>query len=472
MFDNAIFSNDGLELLGQLTATKTLEICEVYADTTQLDASTVNNSVEWWENQTATTMQEIAAGCTAASKFDGQARLLLTFGGGEATLKTLVVTACAVESGVRTNEVVLCMASDDVGIKVFDTTSMDVHTNVALMFKFSNTSSITVSGLTTTEYALQGDLERLVSCHKAAEPSVGENQTILGNKTFKNNISAHIASFARINSETTGTDIILGRTMRPTVDLIDLGTADYPFNNIYVDNIKGNKTLTVSAVGDDKATYTTVITPEKLTCTGTYGTVATPIVNEIKYSKNEIYIAHDLKRPFEFSWDTSTSKSKTTLAGDSIYLDGFITNDLGCTFNGYCTFNNTVRFTQPVTGNVTCSGTLFAKSIVLDGQSVSTPDKLAPSTSGTTLTLNVGGIVKIFADYQTFSGYGLGSTLGVGYQFASTSSSDLYICKQQSGSNIPVRDTRFKLPVGQYALLESCSITTTDGVSLLVQRIA
>lgn len=473
MFDNAVFSNDGLELLGQLTATKTLVVREIYADTAQLDASTVNNSVEWWENQTAATMQNIIAGCDAASKFDGQARLLLSFRGGEATLKTIVVTACAVESGVYTDKVVLCMASDNVGIRVFDTTDMYVYTNIALMIAFSNASSVSIQGASTTEYVLQGDLDRLVSCHKAGNPTAGEDQIILGNKTFKHNINAHIAGFARINAENAGETIFVGNTMHPTVSNTDLGTADYPFNNVQSNTFTANKSVKLSAVGEDKLTYDTVITPEKLTCTATYGGLITPIVNTIKFSANNMYIEHDSVRPFDFLYNTSTNKSTTNLAGDVIFLDGVVYNAKGCVFDGQTTFTNSTRFTQPVTLNstITVDNTLYCDKIyTLNGKQFITPDALAPSASGATLTLNVGSITNICIDYKTFADYGLASTIYVGYNFTVTDASDIFVCKKQTGSNIPVPDVSHKLPNGTYVFLESVTITTQDRVSVLVQR--
>lgn len=440
MFDNAVFSNDGLELLGQLTATKTLVIREVYADTTQLDASLVNNSVEWWETQTAPTMQNIVAGCEAASKFDGQARLLLTFGGGEATVKTIVVTACAVESGVYTDEVVLCMASDDVGIKVFDTTSMYVYTNVALMIKFSNASSISIQGVSSTEFALQGDLDRLVSCHKAGDPSTGEAQTILGDKTFKHNISAHIAGFARINAENVGETVFIGNTMHPTVANTDLGTADYPFNNVQSATFTANKDYKVSGVGTDSLTYTTYLTPEYIQCTGTYGAIVSPIVTKFKFSKNDIYLSHNAKALIEFHYDTDKSYYTSSLTADEINLKG----------------------------EVTCDD-LHANSLIVSGFPIQ-PPKVEVNTSTQAITLSTGQIIMAYVDWSTF-GDSSAVTYWVGHVFQVTSTTKMYIARTHSNGSQSL-DVLHKLPVGKYLLLNTVELYNANGAYALVQKIS
>ena len=506
MFDNAVFSNDGLELLGQLTATKTLVIREVYADTAQLDASLVNNSVEWWETQTAPTMQNIVAACEAASKFDGQARLLLTFGGSEATVKTIVVTACAVESGVYTNDVVLCMASDDVGIKVFDTTSMYVYTNVALMIKFSNASSISIQGVSSTEFALQGDLDRLVSCHKAGDPSTGEAQTILGNKTFKHNISAHIAGFARINAENVGDTIIVGNTMHPTVAKTDLGTADFPFNTLYIDSFKVNKNITLSAVGEDKTTYTTVITPEKLTCTNTYGIIATPIVTEFKYSKNDLYIARDGNKLINITYDLSSDSYTTAIAGDTVSIIGYnftkATGHDGLQFDGHLTVTDGMYVTGSVScqdlhssgglevngkswldgdintyGNLDVSGdTKLEGSLTVGNSTITKWDTVVLADANTNfgyLQLAIGQIVEVYMDYLTISGTTLPKTYYVGTKFVITSDTTVHPSLITSGSpSTRAPDTKYKLPEGTYQILSTVTFTNTIGISVLMQRIS
>lgn len=64
----------------------------------------------------------------------------------------------------------------------------DQRTRFAFNFAFDQVEAVSV---TETGYASLADLERLVSCHKAGNPNAGEDQTILGEKTFQNTMTTH-----------------------------------------------------------------------------------------------------------------------------------------------------------------------------------------------------------------------------------------------------------------------------------------
>ena len=64
----------------------------------------------------------------------------------------------------------------------------DQHTRFAFNFAFDQVEAVSVTEAGSASLA---DLERLVSCHKAGNPNAGEDQTILGEKTFQNTMTTH-----------------------------------------------------------------------------------------------------------------------------------------------------------------------------------------------------------------------------------------------------------------------------------------
>lgn len=62
------------------------------------------------------------------------------------------------------------------------------RTRFAFNFAFDQVEAVSVTEAGSASLA---DLERLVSCHKAGNPNAGEDQTVLGEKTFQNTMTTH-----------------------------------------------------------------------------------------------------------------------------------------------------------------------------------------------------------------------------------------------------------------------------------------
>ena len=84
--------------------------------------------------------------------------------------------------------VVVASVSDPAAsIRIPSTAEPDVRIEVALNITVTDTESVTVTS-STAGSAMLSDLDRLVSCHKAGQPTVGERQAIYGIKDFQNDI--------------------------------------------------------------------------------------------------------------------------------------------------------------------------------------------------------------------------------------------------------------------------------------------
>ena len=192
-FEATRFSEAGLQLLAQLSTSKTLKIKHVYVDSVEHDIIDLEQPPSWWANTTTATMAQVSPEVILAGAKDTQARLRIKLslksGVTETkTIKTIVICACAVESGAEGVEMTFCGVIDPVGVEVIyhSGSSIKTSTGVSIYFKFSNTSSITVETLENPDLVLQSDLDRYLTCHKVSDPYNGEDQQIHGNKFFTN----------------------------------------------------------------------------------------------------------------------------------------------------------------------------------------------------------------------------------------------------------------------------------------------
>lgn len=188
-FDVTRFSQSGLNTLAELTTSKTLKITQVITSVNTHSDSDLDESVAYWvsENTTDVESKIMSIGVT-----NGEARIVVSLNLAPSVLvttniKALVLIACTTQGGIDGDEVVLCGILDPNGIDViYNNSGIKVSAKIALYFRFSNTSSITVQNAIAPDYALQSDLDRFVSCHALGSPYTGENQIIYGEKQFLN----------------------------------------------------------------------------------------------------------------------------------------------------------------------------------------------------------------------------------------------------------------------------------------------
>ena len=210
-FNTTIFSTDGLNLLAQLSVTKSLRIKHIYVDETEHTASDFNQSPSWWAEQTNLTMIKVNAELSAAGVISDQARLVVKLSQKQGELnpvmaKTIVITACGVENGRESAEITFCGISDSTGVEVLFKSGIKLSTSVAIYFAFNNASAITFVDSINPDYVIHSELDRFVSCHPIGDPTGGEEQTIGGIKTFRdgaviNMADGHKLSFISGNSE-------------------------------------------------------------------------------------------------------------------------------------------------------------------------------------------------------------------------------------------------------------------------------
>lgn len=195
-FEISQFSTKGLELLGQLSSHKSLVIKRIFASETQHSVSDFDQTPFWWAQQTSSTGSKVQAELASAGHDKDTARLTVKFTPlsgttTETIIKTIVIEACGVESGVQTEDIIYCGVSDSKGITVlgFRDEGIQASTAVSLYFKFNNASSITVETNENPDFVLHSELDRFVSCHLPGSQTFGESQKVLGNKYFKDGIT-------------------------------------------------------------------------------------------------------------------------------------------------------------------------------------------------------------------------------------------------------------------------------------------
>lgn len=86
------------------------------------------------------------------------------------------------------NNVIAILSSSDVIFTIPASSTSVVGVSVDFDIVFTNAGQATVD-VSTANTAMQSDLDRLVSCHVAGDPTTGEVQTIRGRKTFTNEIT-------------------------------------------------------------------------------------------------------------------------------------------------------------------------------------------------------------------------------------------------------------------------------------------
>ena len=234
-FNTTVFSTDGLNLLAQLSVTKSLRIKHIYVDETEHTATDFNQSPSWWAEQTNLTMVKVNAELSAASVISDQARLIVKLSQKQGELnpvmaKTIVITACGVENGVESAEITFCGVSDSTGVEILFKPGIKLSTSVAIYFAFNNASTITFADNVNPDYVIHSELDRFVSCHPIGDPTGGEAQTIGGVKTFRdgavvNMADGHKLSFVSSNSAGISEHAWIGNTGTTGLHFVSVTTA-------------------------------------------------------------------------------------------------------------------------------------------------------------------------------------------------------------------------------------------------------
>ena len=296
-FNTTIFSNDGLNLLSQVSSTKSLKIKNIYVDNIEHAASDFNEHVSWWVSATEFIMTKFNVELVAASVISDQARLIIKLALSELALettpvKTIVITACGVENGTESSEIVLCGVSDSVGIEIlYDTSAIKLSTSVAIYFAFNNTSEITFATNIDPDYVIHSELDRFVSCHPVGDTTGGEAQTIGGIKTFNDGIKINSLrgklSFYEYSSAYTSEVGWIGATDSSGIQLMSINTSDLE-PVFQVGDTSNNKLFTISRDADGNGIITAdgTLTTDSLVATTITSTSTT--TNSLTIDKTTI----------------------------------------------------------------------------------------------------------------------------------------------------------------------------------------
>lgn len=197
-FEATRFSENGLQLLAQLTTSKTLKVKYVYVDSVEHSIEDLEQPPSWWATETTATMAKVEPEIILAGATDTQARirvkLSLKSGTTETqTIKTVVLCACAVESesGTEGETVTFCGVMDSAGVEVIyhSGTSIKTSTAVSIYFKLSNATEISIETMENPDFVTVSDLDRYMTCHNVLSAYEGEAQEVYGAKYFTNIIA-------------------------------------------------------------------------------------------------------------------------------------------------------------------------------------------------------------------------------------------------------------------------------------------
>lgn len=232
------FTISGRDLLSAASATKTIDIDHIYCIESEVSQADILSQPKTYFSALAS--NKLSARVTSAGDDPdnpGRSRIVIEVrltaaADDDVTMKTLVVTAHAVDSGVDGEEKTFYGISDPVGIVIPYSTSIPVKQNLSFSFAFTPQSSITVDG-DLTSYLLESEIGRFVTTHKAGEPTAGDNQTIQGFKEFADGVGT-----PEIHATDEDGGILVVGTLYPEDDSTNIGTDENFFGTIHCNGVK------------------------------------------------------------------------------------------------------------------------------------------------------------------------------------------------------------------------------------------
>ena len=181
----------------------------------------------------------------ASSATDATARVVALFGN-TSTSESQVVKAIAIRAKLASQSdsdaVIFAYSYDaDSAIHFPSNTAPSQRTRFAFAFDFSQTKNVSVTEAGSASLA---DLERFVSCHKAGNPNFGEDQTILGDKTWE-----HQQDF---NEACRFHDTVVTHGAFPETDNVySLGLQNGRYKAIYGETVNSTNVVTSTVSADE-----------------------------------------------------------------------------------------------------------------------------------------------------------------------------------------------------------------------------
>ena len=215
-FSINVITSDGAALIAQATATNQIVFTQALsASVAAVDAADLaSKSVSWYDGITG------AIGSCSAT--DNVAKITTRFNNAGATaqsVKSVAIMGRLANGGAD----VIVAAMSDPDSEITLPSNQSPHQIVRFIFKFAVNADSQVETVY-ADGATISDLERFVSMYKAGDPTVGEAQTILGQKTF----SSDVLVSGSIYPSQAGVNASLGRSDRKFADVVcDTLMADY-----------------------------------------------------------------------------------------------------------------------------------------------------------------------------------------------------------------------------------------------------
>lgn len=256
----------------------------------------------------------------AASAQDNVARIIMSFNNQNIQNSQLIKSACVLgrlQSQNDSDAVIMAAISDSNSqITIPDSTAPLISIHIPINIAINADDNVSTVG---AEYASMADLERFVSTHKAGDPTQGDNQEILGEKTFDNTIYS-----------LSGTDPALVQKYENT-DNISFGGGSYHSNPEYQNPVHFLSTgLEITAAptkhilwtggsqsSETSSTYSFYISSQMDTGGGSYTSFTTIRSDIKKTSTNELgSIILEAKESTNSATSTLEVKTNKSLGGD------------------------------------------------------------------------------------------------------------------------------------------------------------
>lgn len=239
-----VLTSDGASLIAQATSSNPIVIISALSsDVAAVSAEDLASK--------GTSFYTLGAGSIFAASATGNvARVIMRFSSGDMQLPTPKILKSACILGRLANQddsqaVIMAALSDpDSQVQIPDYSGVVINIQINVTINADDQVE-TIGG----EYASLADLERFVSMYKAGNPTIGENQTILGNKNFTGNVQAVKVSSPLVEASKASTNEI-----EPITNLGTIGFStkfDYiGCDSIHINNIISyNHEITMSPDG-------------------------------------------------------------------------------------------------------------------------------------------------------------------------------------------------------------------------------
>ena len=422
----------------------------------------------------------------AASATDVSCRVVGRIGNQSTAAAVKTFAVCAKIDG-DANDVVVAVLSDDAEIPIPDTSSPVTGVEIGFLLNIASADTVTVQ-VTGAGSVTFGDIARFVSCHKAGDPTTGEDQTILGDKTFSGDCI--FEQGATFSDE-------IGCTTITTSGSVEIGDAIVCNGKLTTGDdaaFGGDVMLSGSSVpaGEEcilRASQATAgsTTTDMLMILWPSGYAADETLIELASDKvivdgaleaNSLYVATSV-----YIYTTLTVEGVATFTDPIVVaassqikcVDGSQKVRVQVTSYGVSVKNASeteLAAIDTTAGNITTSGTVSAAGVSVGASGIT--GTAASRDNDDNLVIPIGGLVLAYVPKQSSA-----STVYAGEVIQTTSFNPAirvgYLRDDGSLTAGGVPDQMgyvdSVLPAGKYACLSTIQVSTTQGCLALLQRV-